>query len=791
MLLALVDSGRRICCNPVVAASSTTNPNTGTDSFLPRLRLFMERFIVERDDLEIEREWPVISLQFDYSGTCLRSNDRRERFFVSTAKGVNAVERDRAAEVKLQCLLESFGAVEIDQVSDMAAPYDSPADYLVQATDNVHSFCSFTAFAVPQLEALGCKVTIDPSYPFQVVDDDPPWQVIIEPEPGRIDWFGVQLGVEVDGKRIDLLPALLALIDQHAHGETLESMLRLSARRRAIPIGPNRYLTVAPERFRGLLQVVLEIHRGDQLPMTRLRIDRTHAASLARLERWTGVDASSPPVLDRILKQGRALLEPLSPGDSPVQGLTVTLRPYQSEGVAWLGRLRDFGLSGILADDMGLGKTLQAIALLCQEHQNGRVDLPSLVVAPTSLVGNWAREVARFCPALSCLVYHGSRRLDLADQIAQTDVVVTTYPILIRDLPQLGLQKFHYLVLDEAQAIKNPMSQAARAVKTLHAQHRLCLSGTPVENNLDELWSIFDFLMPDLLGSKAAFQRRFRAPIERDADTVRLAALRERVGPFVLRRMKEQVAKELPAKTELVRPVEIEGEQRDLYESIRLAAHAEVRKAIQKKGVPGSAITILDALTKLRQVCCDPRLVRLPAASSVDKSAKRRLFFELLSSQLREGRKVLVFSQFAQMLALLSEGLLERGIRHSCLTGKVVDRQSRIDLFQEGKVDVFLISLKAGGTGLNLTRADTVVHYDPWWNAAAQAQATDRAHRIGQTRPVFVHNLIVAGSVEERMLALQRRKQWLSDSLFALDASAAASRLELTEIEHLFAPLDG
>lgn len=786
-----VDSGPGICCNPAVAATSTADPTRGTGSFVPRLRLFTERFIVERNDLEIEREWPVISLLFDYSGTCLRSNDRRERFFVSTEVGVTPVVRDRAAEVRLQCLLESFGAVEIDQVEEMVAPYDSSADYLVQATDNVHSFCSFTAFALPQLEALGCQITIEPTYPFQVVDDDPPWQVFIEPEQGRIDWFGVELGVEVDGRRIDLLPALLALIDQHAHGDTLEAMLRLSARRRAIQVGPNRYLTVAPERFRALLQVVLEIYRGDQVPVTRLRIDRTHAASVARLERLSGVDASSPPALEAILKQGRALLQPLAPVPaSTLDGLTVTLRPYQTEGVVWLERLRDFGLSGILADDMGLGKTLQTIALLCKERQNGRTTIPSLVVTPTSLVANWAREVARFCPSLSCLVYHGSRRLELSGQIAHADVVITTYPILVRDLPHLGLQKFHYLVLDEAQAIKNPMSQAARAVKTLQAHHRLCLSGTPVENNLDELWSLFDFLMPDLLGSKAVFQRRFRAPIERDADTVRLAALRERVGPFVLRRMKEQVAKELPPKTELVRPVEIEGDQRDLYESIRLAAHADVRKAIQKKGVPASAVTILDALTKLRQVCCDPRLVRLPAANGVDKSAKRRLFFELLPSQLREGRRVLVFSQFAQMLALLSEGLLERGIRHTCLTGKVMDRQRRIDLFQEGKVDVFLISLKAGGTGLNLTRADTVVHYDPWWNAAAQAQATDRAHRIGQTRPVFVHNLIVAGSVEERMLALQRRKQWLSDSLFALEPGASASRLDQAEVERLFAPLD-
>jgi SNF2 family DNA or RNA helicase len=254
--------------------------------------------------------------------------------------------------------------------------------------------------------------------------------------------------------------------------------------------------------------------------------------------------------------------------------------------------------------------------------------------------------------------------------------------------------------------------------------------------------------------------------------------------------MKEQVAKDLPPKTEQLRPVELSEAQRDLYESIRLSAHADVRNAIRGKGLSASAITILDALMKLRQVCCDPRLVRLPSAQSVEQSAKRELFFEMLTLQLSQGRTVLVFSQFARMLAILSEGLLERGIRHVTLTGQVNDRQRRVDAFQNGDADVFLISLKAGGTGLTLTRADTVIHYDPWWNAAAQLQATDRAYRIGQTRPVFVHSLVVAGSVEERIVALQQRKRFLSDSLFSTEGSGKAARFELADVEHLLAPLD-
>ncbi len=760
---------------------------------MPHLRLFVERFLSEGERGDEEREWPVIGLVFDYEGTRIRANDERERFFVSTEGGVSAVQRDRAAEVRFQCLLESFGSVEVGQVEQLLPMLDTEADYFVQLTDNVHSFCSFTAFALPQLVALGCKVSIDADYPYQVIDDDPPWSLLVEPEHGRIDWFAVELGIDADGKRLDLLPALLAIIDEHSEGQSLEELLRLPAKRRAIAVGPKRYVTLPVERFRALLQVIIELYRGDRTVDGRLRICRVQAASLARLERLSeGNDGR--PVLEEelsILAHGRQLLTDAAAHIVPAKsGLAVILRPYQAEGVAWLERLRDYGLGGVLADDMGLGKTLQTIALLGQERESGRMDRPSLVVVPTSLVGNWARELERFCPALSCVVYHGGRRSECLSSVSSANVVVTTYPVLVRDLPQLVAQSYHYLVLDEAQTIKNPRSQSSQAVKTLTARHRLCLSGTPVENNLDELWSLFDFLMPQLLGSKAGFQRRFRLPIERNGDALRLSALRERVAPFVLRRMKEQVAKELPEKTELVRPVELEGAQRDLYESIRLAAHSDVRKAIRNKGLTGSAITILDALTKLRQVCCDPRLVRLPAARSVDASAKRRLFFEFLSAQLREGRRVLVFSQFAQMLALLSEGMLERGIRHITLTGHTTDRQGRVDAFQNGDADVFLISLKAGGTGLNLTRADTVIHYDPWWNAAAQLQATDRAHRIGQTCPVFVHSLIVAGSVEERMLALQRRKRWLSDSLFGSDDPAQRPSFDFGEVEHLFAPLD-
>lgn len=791
-----VDTGGRICSNLAVPVESTTNPTNGTSRCVPRLHLFVERMLVEGDSGDADQDWPVIALVFDYGGTQIRARDARDRFFVSAEAGVSAIERDRAAEMRLQCLLESFGAVEIDQVDRLVAPLDSTADYLVQLTDSVHAFCTFTAFAVPQLRALGCEVTIDPHYPYQVIEDDPAWRLSLEPELGRIDWFALEMGFEADGRKMDLLPALLAIIEDGGRGQSIEQWLRHSGKRQAIAIGPNRYITFPPERLRMLLQIVLELYRGDRTIDGRMRVGQHQAASLARLEHaaWAPARPGEIPTNaagdQALLARGRRILgEASTVNDPQLLGLTVMLRPYQRIGLAWLDRLRDCDVAGLLADDMGLGKTLQTIALLGSELECGRCDLPSLVVCPTSLIENWCREFKTFYPSLECAPYHGGRRGDLGLLTERANVIVTTYSVLVRDLPQFSAARFHYIVLDEAQAIKNPRSQSAQAAKTLVARHRLCLSGTPIENNLDELWSLFDFLMPDLLGSKVSFQRRFRQPIERHGDAVRLAALRERVAPFVLRRMKEEVAKELPEKTELIRPVELEGDQRDLYESIRLAVHAQVRRAISKNGLTRSVVTILDALTKLRQVCCDPRLVRIPAAVSVERSAKRELFFELLSSQLQVGRRILVFSQFAKMLAVLSEGLLERGVRHMILTGQSTDRQRRVDAFQNGDMDVFLISLKAGGTGLNLTRADTVIHYDPWWNAAAQLQATDRAHRIGQTRPVFVHSLIVAGSVEERILALQKRKRWLADSIFGNDSNEKRPGLDPIEVERLFAPL--
>ncbi len=473
---------------------------------------------------------------------------------------------------------------------------------------------------------------------------------------------------------------------------------------------------------------------------------------------------------------------------APPAGLQTSLRAYQQQGLNWLQFLREYQLGGLLADDMGLGKTVQTLAHLLLEKESGRMDRPSLVIAPTSLMVNWRMEAQRFAPALRVLVLQGTERKQRFEDMAGHDVVLTTYPLLPRDQEILLAQEYHLLILDEAQVIKNPKAKASQIVRELRARHRLCLTGTPMENHLGELWSLLHFLMPGLLGDEKRFRRLFRTPIEKHGDEDRRASLQRRIAPFLLRRSKQEVAKELPPKTEIVRSVELGSAQRDLYESLRLAMHSKIQEEIGKKGMARSHIIILDALLKLRQVCCDPRLVKLDSARQVKSSAKLELLMDMLPELVEEGRRILLFSQFTSMLALIEAELDRLKLPYVKLTGDTKDRATPVQRFQAGEVPLFLISLKAGGTGLNLTAADTVIHYDPWWNPAVETQATDRAHRLGQDKPVFVYKLLTAGTVEEKILAMQTRKKALADSLFSADAKSGPA-LTLDDLNALFEPL--
>ncbi|MGN6108493.1 MAG: DEAD/DEAH box helicase [Kofleriaceae bacterium] len=743
---------------------------------MPCLRVFAETLFVDdgsRHGDEIRTA--MLKLDFDYGGRRVRSGDPR------------AAGRDRDAEAQACRVLEGLGAIELSHLEDCAVAPGTGVDYVVAVDGDVHALCAFNAYAVPQLRGLGWKVDIDADLPWQVVGGDAPLYAAALPDGERPDWFGLELGVELEGKRVDLLPTLLEMLDNSGD---LPSIARSARRCVAVRVDEKHWLPVPPARLKLLAKVLVELYRDNgtgkvKAPAIKAPIIAELCSTIhdgARPMRWVG-DTKIREQAYAIALGPRRTTRITAP-----QGLCAELRPYQREGVAWMQHLREHGASGILADDMGLGKTLQTISHLLIEKEQGRLDRPAMIVTLTSLVGNWQREIKRFAPQLKVAIHHGPNRHEGFDQLVEHDVIVTTYPMVARDRDKLATIPLHVLVLDEAHAIKNHDAQASESVRALDARQRMCLSGTPIENHLGELWSLFDFLMPGLLGAPDEFKVQFRTPIEEHADKVRLEALRDRVRPFIMRRTKDSVAPELPAKTMLVRAVELSGEQRELYESIRVAAHADVRQHIKSRGLAGSTIAILDALLKLRQVCCDPRLVSVEAAREITGSAKLQVLLETVTSQLADGRRILIFSQFARMLALISEGLLARGIGHVTLTGQTPDRQKPIDAFQNGRSDVFLISLKAGGAGINLTGADTVIHYDPWWNPAAQAQATDRAHRIGQTRPVFVYDLIAAGSVEERMLSLQRHKRLLADAI--LDkGNAAAGVLTERDVDDLLAPL--
>jgi len=584
-------------------------------------------------------------------------------------------------------------------------------------------------------------------------------------------WFDLSLGMDIDGQRVNILPWVPEILKAMARAGVSASELSGEHTDRVpdhlyLPDlqGPG-YVKLPTAKIKPWLAMLMELHGerghdwdGDALRLSRLDALRT-AASLGEGAVWQG--AHSLLTLVQQMRGTTALAEV-----PPPEGLQATLRPYQQQGLNWLQFLREHRLAGILADDMGLGKTLQTLAHILIEKQSGRLTQPALIVAPVSLLGNWQREAARFCPQLSVHVHHGLSRHETAQALCRFDVVITAYSLLSRDRDMWLEVPWHLLVLDEAQNIKNANTHAAQVVTEIPAVHRLCLSGTPIENHLGELWSQFHFLMPGFLGSQRRFTELFRNPIERQGSAEKMAQLRARVTPFMLRRTKDLVASELPPKIETLMAVPLQGQQADLYETIRLGMEKTVREALSTQGLGKSQITILDALLKLRQVCCDPRLLKLSAAAQVRESAKLSQLLDMLPEMVAEGRKILLFSQFTQMLGLIEEALPALGIPWVKLTGQSKNRDAIIDKFTQGEVPLFLISLKAGGVGLNLPQADTVIHYDPWWNPAVENQATDRAHRMGQTKNVWVVKLVAQGTIEERMLALQERKAQLAQDMY-------------------------
>ena len=736
---------------------------------------------------------PYLQLAFDYGDLRLPPDEGDKASFDRFENGrLVRMQRDREAETRAMQYLRSRGLTEArDLADDDPELADLPPGVFVapayEEADEETIWLDFMLDTLPDLQAEGWRVEIEDSFPYRIAEVAD-WHLDLEEQPDN-HWFDLDLGIEVDGERVPLLPILLDAFE-HFTPEMRAQLREVDEEHKTLyTLEDGRILPLPTRRVARILDVLVELfdRDGGLEKDGRLRLSEWRAAELADLTR------REPELHWRGGERLRSLAERLQAFDriepvAPPEGFRAELRHYQQEGLGWLQFLREAELHGILADDMGLGKTVQALAHILAEKRAGRLDRPALVVAPTSLMHNWRQEASHFAPELSVLTLHGTGRKQHYDSIADHDVVLTTYPLLPRDEEILLGHTFHILILDEAQQIKNPKAKAAQVARRLDARQRICLTGTPLENHLGELWSLFHFLMPGLLGDERQFRRLFRNPIEKHGDAERAQRLARRVAPFMLRRTKEQVATELPPKTEIVHSVPLTGAQRDLYESIRLTLHGKVREAIARQGLKRSHIVVLDALLKLRQICCDPRLLKIDAARKVKRSAKLELLMELLPELLDEGRRILLFSQFTTMLGLIEDELKARGIDYVKLTGKTKNRAKPIERFQNGEVPLFLISLKAGGTGLNLTAADTVIHYDPWWNPAVENQATDRAHRIGQDKPVFVYKLLTEGTVEERIQEMQARKRKLADNLFAGADHGKLPGAE--EIAELFGPLE-
>lgn len=696
-------------------------------------------------------------------------------------------------------------------------------------------FDDFWAEQIPQLRAEGWSVVVQPGFAHESVPVLR-WKLLIAPDTGELlgkevdgplaarerpvqklqlperegAWM-LSLGIEIDGETLDLAPMLADLLRRDARWLNAQQMAAIDdiaiislrapgGKRIDAPAGPLKAIVGAmvdlltdPTRNQRKDGDPLHLGAWEARRIEALRAGLVLAHRVGTVNGWDNDWQLQGDVgLAQLAKRLRTIGTP-QPVAAP-QGLQVQLRPYQLEGLAWLQYLRAQGLGGILADDMGLGKTAQALAHVLAEKEAGRLTRPALVVLPTSLLFNWQAEAARMAPSLRVLALHGARRGQRYLQIADHDLVLTTYPLLWRDVDALAAQPFHLLILDEAQMVKNAGSRSARALRKLQAPHLLCLTGTPLENHLGELWAQFDFLMPGFLGDVRSFNARWRKPIEENGETLRAQLLAQRVRPFILRRRKQDVATELPPRNEVIQRVQLQGKQRELYEAVRTTADKQVRRALERQSFDGAQITILDALLKLRQVCCDPRLVKgtTKTAHTMER-AKLELLADMLPALVDEGRRVLVFSQFTEMLGLAAELLDTLALPYLTLTGQTPPRQrgAVVRQFQaqdETSAPVLLVSLKAGGLGLNLTAADTVIHLDPWWNPAVEEQATARAHRIGQDQPVFVYKLVVEGSIEERMLELQARKAALAQGVLGHDAEGAVKFSE-ADLHALLAPL--
>jgi superfamily II DNA or RNA helicase len=770
------------------AQVSDLNANLGREPHagaFPRLRemTIQDQAVSSLQPRLVLTAGPTATVHFIYNGMAFDSDSIHSEY-----PAVRRRNGDVVHQIARNCELERQMRAQLEQ-------------FLTSTARSGEAWLAFMMNGVPALRTLGWEIIVGPEFPYRIaVADD--WYADLQTTPPKQanhprgakhsrEWFDLRLGVKVDGHAVNLLPALVEYLQGATGRETAgqhDALSLLTGEHLLIRLEDGRYLPVPLARIHRIADALVELCDRDGLNEHQaLSLRATQAGRLAQLALEPNAPAlqSDDPTLLRRIEALKSFssIEPLT---APTH-FQATLRPYQEDGLGWLQFLRRHDLGGILADDMGLGKTVQTLAHLLIEKRHDRLHKPSLIVAPVSVLGNWQQEIRRFTPELRLLILHGAKRKESFAAIDSADIVIVGYPLLLLESDMLLKREFCFLILDEAQTIKNPQAKVSQVARALRAQHRLCLTGTPMENHLGELWSLFDFVQPGLLGERSQFQRHYRTPIEQGGDTKRAAALKQRIQPFLLRRTKDAVARDLPTKIQIVEPIELDERQRDFYDGIRLGQHRRVREAIEQQGLSRSHITVLDALLKLRQACCDPRLVNPDAQTQVIPSAKLDWLATMLPELIAEGRRILLFSQFTSMLRLIEAVVKDLSIPYCVLTGETQQRTELVKRFQAGGVSLFLISLKAGGTGLNLTAADTIIHYDPWWNPAVEAQATDRAHRIGQDKPVFVYKLIAQRTVEEKIMQLQADKHALVSQLYA-EKSASPLQLSPADLEALFAP---
>lgn len=671
-------------------------------------------------------------VMFDYLGTAVPG--RNARWAVVQREQNRCIIRDRDSEAKSWERLRELGFRKRLNGSQTSADVEIARRDLGQAvrqlvTDGWEVFAD------------GSKVRQAGSMKFRVQSD--------------IDWFDVNAQIDFEGRSV-AFPELLQALERG------DSTVRLD----------DGSLGILPEEW---LEQIGMISGLGTLDDESLRFSNSQAALLDALLSVQD-DVEFDEKFEDMRERFRSFtgIEKVNAPES----FKGELRDYQRDGLSWMMFLNDFNFGGCLADDMGLGKTVQFIAMLLEHKQKKKTSPPSLIVVPRSLIFNWTAECHRFGPQLKVLDYTGMERAALRDVFAKQDVILTTYGTVRRDIAILKDFEFEYVVLDEAQTIKNPSSQIARASRLLRSRHRLALSGTPIENNAGDLWSIFEFLNPGMLGRSSAFRNHVSDPDSEDSRKLVARGLR----PFILRRTKKEVASELPDRLEETIYCDMDEDQRRLYDELRLHYRESLLGAVQKDGLAKSKMHVLEALLRLRQAACHPSL--LNRGDEEEPYAKLEFLIPHLTELVAEGHKSLVFSQFTSMLSIVRQHLDAVGIDYEYLDGQTRDRERRVNRFQEDDdCKVFLISLKAGGLGLNLTAADYVFLLDPWWNPAVEAQAIDRAHRVGQTRTVFAYRLICRDTVEEKIAELQKKKRDLADAI--LDGKDQKSILKDLSVEDL------